>query len=124
MRRKLIRKVGLAALFTVQTLWAQDKTEGKKMYVTYCSGCHGESGKADGPAAKSLSVKPANHMDGTIMSQLSDKFLFDIISKGGSTVGKSPLMPAWGSQLKEKQIKDIISFIRSLAVPPHKDSRK
>ncbi|MGH7771853.1 MAG: c-type cytochrome [Candidatus Binatia bacterium] len=126
MRRKLIWNVTLAlvALFTVQTLWAQDKTEGKKMYVTYCSGCHGESGKADGPAAKSLSVKPANHTDGTAMNQLSDKFLFDIISKGGPAVGKSPLMPAWGSQLKEKQIKDIIGFIRSRAAPPHKDSKK
>lgn len=89
------------------------------MYVVYCSGCHGESGKGDGPAARSLPIKPANHTDGAIMNQLSDRFLFDIISKGGSSMGKSPLMPAWGSQLKEKQIREVISHVRSLAVPPY-----
>jgi len=58
------------------------------------------------------------------MNQLSDKFLFGIISKGGSAAGKSPYMPAWGGQLKEKQVRDVISFIRSLAVPPYKASGK
>lgn len=55
---------------------------------------------------------------------LSDKHLFDIISKGGSAVDKSPFMPAWGSQLKEKQIREIIAHIRSLAVPPYRPSGK
>ena len=104
----------------VQALWAQDKAEGKKIYLTYCSGCHGEGGKGDGPAAKSLPVKPTNHTEGTFMNQLPDKYLFDIISKGGSAVDKAPFMPAWGGQLKEKQIRDILSYIRSLAVPPYK----
>jgi len=107
-------------LLLTHALWAEEKTEGKRMYLTYCSGCHGESGKGDGPAARSLPIKPTNHTDGAIMNQLSDKQLFDIISKGGSAVDKSPFMPAWGSQLKEKQIRDIISHIRSLAVPPYK----
>lgn len=101
-------------------LWAEEKTEGKRMYLTYCSGCHGESGKGDGPAARSLPIKPTNHTDGTIMNQLSDKFLFDIITKGGAAADKSPFMPAWGSQLKEKQIREIIVYIRSLAVLPYK----
>lgn len=114
----------LMFLWLAQTLWAQDKAEGKRMYMTYCSGCHGESGRGDGPAAKSLPVKPANHTNGAVMNQLSDKFLFDIISKGGSTVEKSPFMPGWGSQLKEKQVRDIISYVRSLAMPPYKSSGK
>lgn len=112
-------------LFLAQRLRAQDKAEGKKIYLTYCSGCHGEGGKGDGPAARSLPVKPTNHTDGTIMNQFLDDYLFDIISKGGSAVGKAPFMPAWGEQLKEKQIRDIVSYIRSLAVPPyHKSSKK
>lgn len=97
---------------------AQDKAEGKKLYITYCSGCHGESGKGDGPAAVSLPVKPTNHTDGAAMNQLPDKFLLEIISKGGQAVGKSSFMPAWGNQLKEKQIRDVIAHIRSLARPP------
>ncbi len=111
-------------LLLTHVLWAEEKTEGKRMYLTYCSGCHGESGKGDGPAARSLPIKPTNHTDGAIMNQLSDKQLFDIISKGGSAVDKSPFMPAWGSQLKEKQIREIIVYIRSLAVLPYKPSGK
>lgn len=99
---------------------AQDKVEGKKYYVTYCSGCHGESGKGDGPAAASLPVKPTNHNDGAVMNQLPDKFLFEIISKGGQAVGKSPFMPGWGNQLREKQIRDVIAYVRSLANPSGK----
>jgi len=119
-------RLGTAGLLLVLALpaAAQDKAEGKKHYVTYCSGCHGESGKGDGPAAASLPVKPANHADGATMSQLSDKFLFEIISKGGQAVGKSPFMPAWGNQLKEQQVRDVIAYIRSLAPTASKPPEK
>lgn len=103
---------------------AQNQSEGKKLYLTYCSSCHGDSGKGDGPAAPSLPVKPANHTDGTVMNQLSDKFLLDIISKGGSAAGKSAMMPGWGGQLKEDQLRDIVAYIRSIAVPAYKPSGK
>ena len=103
---------------------AQDKAEGKKYYVTYCSGCHGESGRGDGPASVSLPVKPANHTDGTVMNQIPDKVLLEIISKGGQAVDKSPFMPGWGSQLREKQIRDIIAYLRSIASPPYNPSGK
>lgn len=109
-------------LSSVQVLAAEEKAEGRRWYLTYCSGCHGESGKGDGPAASSLPAKPANHTDGNVMNQLSDKYLAEIISKGGSAMGKSPVMPAWGAQLKESQIKSIISHIRSIAVPSYKPS--
>ena len=105
-------------------LSAQDNAEGKRLYVTYCSNCHGASGKGDGLAAKSLPVKPADHTDGNFMSQLSDKYLHDIISKGGSGVEKSPFMPAWGSLLKERQIRHIISYLRSLSIPSTDSSRQ
>jgi mono/diheme cytochrome c family protein len=111
-------------LILAQTAAAQDKAEGKKHYIIYCSGCHGESGKGDGQAAVSLPVKPANHTDGAAMNQLPDKFLFEIISKGGQGVGKSPFMPAWGNQLREKQIRDVIAYVRSLASPPYNPSGK
>ena len=114
----------LILLILAQTAGAQDKAEGKKHYVTYCSGCHGETGKGDGPAAASLPVKPANHNDGAAMNQLPDKFLFEIISKGGQAVGKSPFMPGWGNQLREKQVRDVIAYVRSLANPPYKPSGK
>ena len=120
MARKLVwGGVVILVLIAAQVVAAQDKAEGKKLYVTYCSGCHGETGKGDGPAAVSLPVKPANHTDGTAMNQIPDKILSEIISKGGQAVGKSPFMPGWGSQLNEKQIRDILAYVRSLATPSY-----
>ena len=104
--------------------WAQNQAEGKKLYLTYCSSCHGDNGKGDGPAAQSLPVKPANHTAGAVMNQLTDKFLMEIISKGGSAVGKSPMMPGWGGQFKENQLRDIVAYVRSIADPPYKPAGK
>ena len=104
--------------------WAQNQSEGKKLYLTYCSSCHGDNGKGDGPAARSLPVKPVNHTDGAVMNQLTDKFLLEIISKGGSAVGKSAMMPGWGGQLKENQLRDVVAYVRSMADPPYKASGK
>ena len=81
--------------------YAQNGAEGKKLYGTYCVGCHGDQGKGDGAAATALPVKPANLSDGTVMNQPPNKFLVEIISKGGGPVGKSPIMPALGKQFNE-----------------------
>jgi mono/diheme cytochrome c family protein len=105
-------------------LWAQSPAEGKKIYLTYCSTCHGDKGKGDGPAANSLPVKPADHTNGAVMNQFSDQFLLDVISKGGGQVGKSMFMPAWGSSLNDKQIRDIVVYLRTIAEPPYKPSPK
>lgn len=99
---------------------AQNHAEGKKLYATYCTVCHGEKGKGDGLAANGLPVKPADHTNGAVMNQLGDKFLNDIISKGGGAVGKSSFMPAWGASLNERQIRDIVAFIRTIVAPAGK----
>jgi mono/diheme cytochrome c family protein len=33
-------------------------------------------------------------------------------------------MPAWGGQFKEKQLRDIMAYLRSIADPPYKPSGK
>jgi mono/diheme cytochrome c family protein len=103
---------------------AQEHAGGQKLYATYCSGCHGDKGKGDGPAAKSLPVKPADHTDGNVMNQFSDKYLQDIISKGGGGVGKSAFMPGWSTQLKEKEVREIVAYMRSIANPAYKAANK
>ena len=108
----------MAGLMAPTVVWAQDRAEGKKLDLTYCATCHGDGGKGDGSAGLSLPVRPADHTNGAAMNQLSDSFLMDIISKGGGAVGKSTFMPAWGGALNEKQIRDIVSYIRTIAVPP------
>jgi mono/diheme cytochrome c family protein len=105
------------------SVWAQNQAEGKNLYATYCTSCHGDKGKGDGVASKSLPVKLGDFTDGSIMNRLSDKSLFDVISNGGSSVGKSSMMPGWGN-LNEKQIHDIIAYLRSIADPPYKAPEK
>jgi mono/diheme cytochrome c family protein len=98
---------------------AQNVAEGKTLYTTYCASCHGDQGKGDGVAARSLPVKPADHTNNAVMSQLSDKYLTDIITKGGSAVNKSGFMPAWGSSLNDKQVASIVAYVRSLSNSTH-----
>jgi mono/diheme cytochrome c family protein len=109
----------LATLVTAGVSWAQNQAQGKNVYMTYCASCHGERGKGDGTAAMSLPAKPADHTNGAVMNQLNDKFLYDIIARGGGAVGKSGFMPSWGGALNDSQIRDVIAYIRSLAVPPY-----
>lgn len=96
---------------------AQSAAEGQKLYMTYCSSCHGDKGRGDGAAGKALPVKPANHTDGKLMNSLSDEFLMTIIAKGGAAVDKSSFMPAWGGVLKDNQLQDLLAYIRSIANP-------
>ena len=108
--------VSLSLLF-VKPGQAQNAAEGKKLYASYCATCHGDNGKGDGVAARSLPVKPQDHTNSAVMSQITDQALADVILKGGGAVGKSAFMPAWGSSLNERQIRDIIAYIRTLASP-------
>jgi mono/diheme cytochrome c family protein len=104
----------LVILFSPSLTFAQEPNDGKRMYQAYCSGCHGLSGKGDGPAAKMLPVKPADHTR-IEMNKYTDQYLFEIISKGGASVGKSSQMPAWGGVLKEPRVKEIVAYVRALS---------
>jgi len=88
---------------------------GQRLYLRYCSSCHGESGEGDGLHAYTLNPPPANHADSLFMNALSDEYLFDVISKGGASVGKSPEMPRWKDVLNKNEIENVIIFIRTLS---------
>lgn len=100
-----------------------DAKAGKAKYDANCVGCHGKTGKGDGPAAAALNPKPQDHTDGKIMNALSDKYLFDIIKDGGAAVKKAAIMPASGKKLNDQEIWDIVAYIRSLANPPYKPAK-
>lgn len=100
-----------------------DPKAGKQHYDRLCAACHGGTGKGDGPAAAALTPRPRNHADGKHMNGLTDKYLFDIVKGGGASVGKSPLMPPWASQLNDQDIWNVIAYIRTLAVPRYKPAQ-
>ncbi|HTO08577.1 MAG TPA: cytochrome c [Myxococcota bacterium] len=92
-----------------------DAEAGKALYAQYCATCHGAGGKGDGPVAATLNPKPANHTDHVFMAGLSDQHLYQVISKGGASVGKSPMMAPWGGVINDQGIKDLIAFLRQLS---------
>jgi mono/diheme cytochrome c family protein len=103
-----------------------DPKKGKEKYMENmrCSACHGDSGKGDGPAAFALNPKPRNYTDCAVMSKKSDAELFKVIKEGGPAVGLSPLMAPFGSQLNDKEVWDVVAFIRSIPNPPCKVTAK
>jgi mono/diheme cytochrome c family protein len=119
---RIVLLLGFLALssISIDKAGAQNHGEGRKLHITYCTACQGEKGKGNGMAAQSFPVRPADHTNGVVMNQLSDKFLIEIISKGGSALGKSSFMPAWGSSFNEKQIRDIVVYLRTIADPPYR----
>jgi mono/diheme cytochrome c family protein len=96
-----------------------NRDAGAQLYQQRCAPCHGPDGKATTPTAQALNPKPRDHTDGAFMNQLSNEHLLKVIRQGGTAVGKSPIMPPQ-TDLNDKQIQDIIAFVRSLAVPPYK----
>ncbi len=118
--------VSCVGVWSVAMAAKGDPKLGKEKYMENmrCSACHGESGKGDGPAAVALNPKPRNYTDCAVMGAKSDAELFKVIKEGGPAVGLSPLMVAWGSQLSDKEIWDILAFIRSIPNPPCKVTAK
>ncbi len=89
-----------------------DPAKGKEKYNQICASCHGPSGKGDGPAAAALDPKPRNLSDPKYVSTLSDEQIFKTVKEGGAAVGKSPLMPAWGSVISDNDIWNVIAYLR------------
>jgi cytochrome c oxidase cbb3-type subunit 3 len=92
-----------------------DAAAGAQLYATYCASCHGPNGKGDGPVAAALKPPPANHADHVYMGSLSDEHLYQVISQGGASVGKSALMAPWSGVVNDQGIRDLIAFIRKLS---------
>jgi cytochrome c553 len=107
--------VGALMLLPGLALAQGSADKGKSLFSALCTSCHGQTGKGDGPAASALNPKPRDLTDKAYTAALKDQYLFDLIQKGGAAVGKSPLMPPLGSQLKEGDIRDVIAYLRSLA---------
>jgi mono/diheme cytochrome c family protein len=93
--------------------------EGRRLFVYYCSGCHGPYGKGDGFTAEALRIKhnirPRNLTDQAYFAPKTDQELYVTVALGGGHVGKSIFMPAWTFTLSPEQIKNLVAYIRVLS---------
>ena len=96
--------------------------EGRRVYLHFCSACHGPYGKGDGTYAEALrqqhNIRPRDLTDSTYIGRKTDQDLFAIISLGGGHMGKSTFMPAWTVSLTPAQIKDVVSYVREITKTP------
>ena len=109
--------IGAGVLLLCYSNAYADMEQGKRIYRENCAPCHGEAGKGDGVGARSLPVRPADHTNPAAMTSRTDAFLRDVIAKGGKAMGLSSFMPAWQGIFKDKEIEDLVAYIRSLALP-------
>jgi mono/diheme cytochrome c family protein len=79
-------------------------TTGAQLFKTYCSSCHGQSARGDGPLADSLRFRPADltliakHSEG----KFDDNKVYRIIDGREPVKGHGGTdMPVWGDAFKE-----------------------
>jgi mono/diheme cytochrome c family protein len=75
------------------------------LFMQSCIQCHGETGRGDGPLARSLPLQPANLYDHVPFHP--DQYFYEVITRGLSGV-----MPAFSS-LSEEDRWNIINYLRS-----------
>jgi cytochrome c6 len=89
----------------VLALSAQAQTGGEALYKSKCAGCHGADGKGQTAVGKADNIRDLGSAD---VQAKSDDAIAGIIGNGK---GK---MPAYGKSLKPDQIKDLVTYIRTL----------
>jgi mono/diheme cytochrome c family protein len=89
-------------------------SRGQVLYQRYCLFCHGETGRGDGQNSFSLKTRPADLSQ--IVPDRNDEQLLDVIIQGGAEKNLSPAMPSFGHTLTEKQIRQLIIFLRNFPI--------
>lgn len=91
-----------------------DVTRGSALHVRHCAECHGADGKAE-VIVMHMDVPPKDQSDPAYMKTLPDSFLYLAICRGGESVGRNFIMPAWGDLLSDQDIKDLVAHIRTFS---------
>jgi mono/diheme cytochrome c family protein len=137
----MIRKLAVVTvlLFTPAALLAQtaskpptvkkggaaitNSSDGAQMFNSYCSPCHGKTGKGDGPAAAALTPKPADltqftkrHGGGAFPAKDFEDKLNGLLM---SPAHGSSDMPVWGPILRqmgneELRVYNLKTYVESL----------
>ena len=83
---------------------------GGLVYANYCVTCHGMNADGNGRAARLYDPRPANLR----ATDKNDAYISLIVTRGGEALGRSPKMPPWGEELTDEQVKDVVTYVRSV----------
>ena len=127
-----VRNAGLQAFDTEQDSTDPQKiisldyeqTQGKRVFYDKCVWCHADATPAGPSNRTNLMPQPPLLTDGNVLNSLSDAFIRNIVTLGGSALGKSPMMPPWGNTLNEQEVRSVTAYVRAVAVPPYQPSAR
>lgn len=99
---------------------------GQDIYQYRCAGCHGTSGRGDGPGAAGLvDVKPVDFTTDTLVAKADWDAVYDKVRDGGQRVHGST-MPPWGQILSDAELWDLVAYLATfqpgLVAPPRSGS--
>jgi len=95
------------------------EAQGKRIFYQHCVWCHADATPA-GPSNRSnLTPVPPLLNDGATLNSEGDEYLQNIITLGGSAMGKSAMMPPYGHMLSPEEVRSVIAFTRAVAQPTY-----
>lgn len=91
--------------------------DGRKVYVTSCSPCHGVNGKGDGELSGFLYPKPRDFTRGVykLRSTMEPAPTDDDLRRVIETGMTGSAMPAWNGRLTSSEIASVISYIKKFS---------
>ncbi len=114
-------RVGLFCIVLAGSLPAQEqdidlsRLSGREIYVQFCSRCHGEDGKGNIPEEmlQNMEAPPPDLTEPYFNSAEKRLAWFRVIKFGGDIEGLSMSMPSWGESFSDKQIQEMIEYMKS-----------
>ncbi len=85
--------------------------QGKDLFTTNCSSCHGENADGAGAAGAALDPKPANLQQ--TAKETDPAYMHWVISEGGQAAGLSSAMVAYKGILSNDDIWKIVTYLES-----------
>lgn len=85
---------------------------GQALFREHCAECHGADGRGQ-VIVMHMDTPPRDQSDPAYMRTLSDAYLYAAICRGGAAVGRSFVMPAWGPVLSDRDIRDLVAWVRT-----------
>lgn len=78
----------------------------------HCARCHGADGTANTKIGKKLKLR--DYSSAAVQAKMSDEEIEKAIRDGVFDENKKERMPAYSAKLNDKEIKDLVTHVRSL----------